>query len=100
LVDSGASLSIFRAEVADLVGIDIESGRRTLLTGVGGRIVGYVHELELIVAGVAFPWQVAFSRELQVSLSLLGRQDCFQHFFITFDEMAREVIFIPREESR
>lgn len=99
LVDSGASLSIFRAEVADLLGIDIESGRRTLLTGVGGRILGYVHQLELIVAGVTFPCQVAFSRELHISLNLLGRQDCFQHFFVIFDEMTQEVIFIPREES-
>ena len=38
LIDSGATVSIFRAEVADALGIEIEKGKQLYLGGVGGNI--------------------------------------------------------------
>lgn len=86
LVDSGATVSIFGEETANSLGIDIEKGNKIILGGVGGRIVGYVHNLRMRIAGREFFCPVVFSREYLVSFNLLGRQGFFDQFLITFDE--------------
>jgi hypothetical protein len=86
LVDSGATISIFREDIAEQLGLVIEDGKETFLGGVGGRIKGYVHKLEIEVAGKRFPCPVVFSREYTVSFNLLGREAFFEQFRIIFEE--------------
>ena len=50
LVDSGANISIFGADVAKSLGVDIESGKRIHLSGVGGKIAGFEHVVEMEIA--------------------------------------------------
>ena len=54
LIDSGANISIFGEEIAQLLGIEIERGRKIYLGGVGGRIMGYIHKLKMETAGKTF----------------------------------------------
>lgn len=42
LVDSGASYSIFRAEIADYLGIPVESGHRLYFQGIKAKNLGYL----------------------------------------------------------
>ena len=63
LLDSGASISIFKPEIAESLGLDIEKGKTTYLGGVGGRIKGYIHELQLDIAGKLLKVPVVFSYE-------------------------------------
>ena len=86
LLDSGATISIFGKEVAETLGIEVERGEKTILGGVGGRIVGYVHKLRLRVAGKDFVCPIVFSREYLVSFNLLGREEFFKRFRIIFEE--------------
>jgi len=86
LVDSGATVSIFREDVAEQLGITIESGKETFLGGVGGRIKGYVHRLDIEIAGKKFLCPVVFSHEYMVSFNLLGREAVFKKFKIIFEE--------------
>lgn len=86
LVDSGATVSIFRADVALNVGLEIEKGTEIYLGGVGGHIKGYQHEVQIEVAGKKFACPIVFSREYLVSFNLLGRQKLFKMFKITFEE--------------
>lgn len=86
LIDSGANISIFNNEAAVSVGIQIEDGEQVSLSGVGGRIVGYIHQLHLEVADKKFLCPVVFSREYHVSFNLLGREAFFTQFTITFEE--------------
>ncbi len=45
-IDSGAVVSLLRKSVADLLGVELESGRHIEVTSVGGgKTVVYVHEL-------------------------------------------------------
>lgn len=94
LIDSGASISIFRTETATTLGISIESGVKTILGGVGGKIVGYVHKLPIEVAGKKFICPIVFSRDYLVSFNLLGREAFFEQFQITFDEKHRRLSLI------
>lgn len=91
LIDSGASFSVFRQEIAEHLGIVIEKGKSLYLEGVGGRILGYAHPIQLAVGGKKFICPIVFSKEFSVSLNLLGRETFFQHFRITFDEKIKVV---------
>lgn len=92
LVDSGASYSVFRSEVADYLGINIEKGKPMYLEGIGGRILGYMHNLLVYIGNRLFKCKVVFSRELTISFNILGRDNFFMPFLITFCEKAKEVI--------
>lgn len=91
LVDSGANISVFRQEIADCLGLQIELGEEILLHGLGGRVIGYIHDVTMIVEQVSFTCKVVFSRELTVGLNIIGRQDVFERFSITFDERNKEL---------
>jgi len=92
LIDSGANISVFREEIAECLEIVIEDGDEILLQGLGGRIVGYIHELRVRVDDEEFPCKVVFSKELTVGLNILGREGFFEYFQVTFNEAAKEVI--------
>lgn len=86
LVDSGATVSVLREDVAEQLGLVIEDGKETYLGGIGGRIKGYVHKLEVEVVGKKFLCPIVFSREYTVSFNLLGREAFFKRFRIIFEE--------------
>ncbi len=86
LIDSGATISVFKDEVAEQLEIEIESGKEIYLGGVGGRIKGYIHELNLEIVGKKLFCPVVFSREYLVSFNLLGREAVFNQFKIIFEE--------------
>lgn len=91
LVDSGASFSVFRAEIIEYLGVPLERGTRLYLEGIGGRILGYRHHLKARVGEKRFLFTVVFSQELSVSFNLLGRDNFFRQFRVTFDERERRV---------
>jgi hypothetical protein len=91
LVDSGASFSVFRAEVLEYLGLPLVKGERVYLEGIGGRILGYRHRLPVVVGTTAFALTIVFSQELAVSFNLLGRDNFFQRFLVTFNERGRLV---------
>ncbi|OGK25304.1 hypothetical protein A3F58_02385 [Candidatus Roizmanbacteria bacterium RIFCSPHIGHO2_12_FULL_37_9b] len=86
LVDSGASISVFTTEVAKQLDIKVEKGKETYLGGVGGRIKGYIHNLQLKISKKEITAPVIFSHEYLVSFNLLGRDGVFKHFRIQFEE--------------
>lgn len=86
LIDSGATISVFKVEVAKQLEINIEKGEEIYLGGVGGRIKGYIHKLELKIANNKFLCPVVFSYEYLVSLNLLGRAEFFKRYRIIFEE--------------
>lgn len=94
LVDSGASFSVFRPEIAEYLGINIEKGKKLYLEGIGGRILGYLHNIFTEVAGKKFRCKIIFSYEFKVSFNLIGRDNFFQYFLITFDEKNKKLILV------
>lgn len=95
LVDSGASFSVFRAEILEYLGVPLSDGTQVYLEGIGGRILGYQHRIAARVGPRHFPLTVVFSRELAVSFNLLGRDNFFWQFRVGFDERRRLVQLLP-----
>lgn len=91
LIDSGATVSIFKEDVAELLEIKIENGKEIFLGGVGGRIKGYLHKIEVEIAAKQIIIPIVFSFEYTVSLNLLGRDSFFDKFLITFAERDKQL---------
>ena len=87
LVDSGANLCIFNADVGRALGIEIEKGEKLILSGIAGKITSFVHKIKLNIEGEEMEVEAAFTDELAVSINLLGRKDLFERFSITFDDL-------------
>lgn len=61
LVDSGADSSMFNAQFAQALGIDLNKGRTSSTRGIGGFIPVWYFNIHLSVYGMRFAANVAFS---------------------------------------
>jgi len=96
LVDSGAGMSLFDLDVAKELGVPLRKGGGIDLSGVGGRIHGYIHTVTFSIGRLTFKAPVVFSGEFDVGVNLLGRKGVFEHFLVTFDEKKKRTIFRER----
>ena len=93
-VDSGAFISIFTLNEAAGLGLDYLKGQETFVTvGDGGLIPVYVHNLLMQVGPSVISANVGFSPRLGVGFNLLGRQDLFMNFDVTFSDSRKMVYF-------
>lgn len=98
LVDSGATMSVFDASLAEMLGIhDLEEGEAIGFEGVSGHsIVGYLHEVTLELGGVRLPpIGVAFSRDFpDRAVNILGQQGFFEMCPIKFTYRRKEIAIV------
>lgn len=94
-VDSGATYSIFRAEIAsEILGIEIDKGKRLYVAvGDGSLITVYLHKIMIDLAGKVFKATIGFSKQLGIGFNIIGRKDIFDSFIITFNEKEKYVEF-------
>ena len=93
IVDSGASISIFKSDIAKVIGINLKDGEKRIFQGASAKLIGYVHHLTMFINGHKIACRVAFSDDLQTSFNLLGRETIFDKFLITFDEKDKKILF-------
>jgi len=85
MVDSGASDCIFHQSIGTSKGIKVESGRKEIRNGIGGKQEVWIHPVQLYVgASEMIEINAAFAKDLPLA-GLLGRIGFFEHFKITFD---------------
>ena len=96
-VDSGAFLSILSVNEAAGLGLDYRKGKETLVTvGDGSLIPVYVHRLPIHIGSVELTARIGFSPRLGIGFNLLGRQDIFTRFDVTFSDSRQRVLFSLR----
>jgi hypothetical protein len=79
------------------MGLRYERGQAIyVLVGDGSAIPVYLHRLPIRIGAAQLTAQIGFSPRLGVGFNLLGRQDIFTHFDVTFSDATRRVIFRPR----
>ena len=61
------------------------------MTGVSGRLLVYVHQLNISIGGRTVPRKIGVSDERTTSHNLLSRQGFFENFKITFDETNHKI---------
>jgi len=86
LVDSGADSCLFPKDVADVLGIDVRSGKQVFYTGIGGhQVLFYFHEIEIFVGKYKFKTMAGFANSGIGTTALLGQRGFFENFKVTFD---------------
>lgn len=91
-IDSGATVSLLRRSVAELLGFRLESGQRIDVTGVGGsKTTAFVHELQTRLDDKWPLFTIPFAISSVESVpNLLGRLGVFDQFQVDFDASLRE----------
>lgn len=86
LVDSGADLCLFPSKIGEILGIDVDTGRREQIGGIAETpIVAYVHTVRLIVRGLSgVDVEAGFTESRGIRTGLLGRSGFFDKYRITF----------------
>ena len=93
-VDSGASYSIFHADICEDLGIELESGKEGFISMADrSQIKIYMHNIRVKIAEKEFTAAIGFSRHLGIGFNIIGRLDVFNKFKICFDEEENLVEF-------
>ena len=89
-VDSGASWTIFHADVAELLNLKLSpKNRRYMSLGNGNVIPVLLHRIRVRFAGAEFTVPVGFSDTLRVGFNLMGRAGFFDRFVMSFNDRAQ-----------
>ncbi len=99
LIDSGADICIFDAEIGEAIGIDIESGEVHEVGGVTGEKQPYFsHVVTMTVGGWPYTIEVGFSRHLaKMGHGLVGQKGFFEQFKVQFDLQKEEIELKPHQ---
>ncbi|MEE9118408.1 MAG: hypothetical protein V3U02_07430 [Calditrichia bacterium] len=98
-VDSGASYSIFHADVAEILGLVYTNGEKNYMTvGDGAQIPVYSHDMKVRFIDKEFTAKIGFSNELGIGFDILGREGFFDRFVVCFDDRERILKFIETNE--
>ncbi len=98
-IDSGADLSLFRRNDADLLGLSLTQGEYHPIMGVGRTCIpAYIHTIKIRIGDTELNTKAAFADSDEVP-RLLGRTDIFTHFKITFNEQKLEITFQTHTEQ-
>ncbi|HEY4489538.1 MAG TPA: hypothetical protein VJA87_03625 [Candidatus Paceibacterota bacterium] len=95
LVDSGADLCIFSAEIGELLNINVTKGEPKEVFGVGGKAsIYYLHPVEIIVGGWPKKITAGFMPDVAgrvMPYGIVGQKGFFEHFTVKFDLAKEEV---------
>lgn len=100
IIDSGASVSVFPKQDADLLGIRLPSGKATMIQGVSGTpLRGWEHRLTIRCGDDMFRCPTVFL-EGEHTPRILGRLGVFDRYTIIFEEYARRTGLFPGRKTR
>lgn len=99
LVDSGADLCIFDAQIGEILGIDIASGYRQEVAGItGAKEVYYIHKVTIKIGGWPYDIPVGFLPNIaRLGYGVVGQKGFFENFLVKFDLRKEEIELIPQK---
>lgn len=95
LLDSGASISVFRPEIARALRLPHQKQDSLRLGTPSGSVDIGVAEVEIAVERTRFLAQIGFSSAYAARFNILGREGFFHRFSICFNEMMKTVFMFP-----
>ena len=95
LVDSGADLCIFDAEIGEAIGINVKSGAPREVFGVGGKSsFYYLHNVSIDVGGWEYHIEAGFMPNVAghvMPYGVVGQKGFFEHFKAIFEQVNEEI---------
>lgn len=102
LIDTGADLSVIHAEIAEILDIDLKTGRRHQFGGITGKGIGYIHTLNLEIGGnIFYKIPVSFSEDIAPQgHGILGHEGLFDKIKLIFELGKKQIEIIPKEYKK
>ena len=95
LVDSGADICIFLAEIGEALGLNVKSGKAQEVFGIGGKAsIYYLHKVTVKVGGWPYEIEVGFMPNVSghiMQYGVVGQKGFFDIFTVKFDLLKSEV---------
>lgn len=95
LVDSGADMCLFHAEIAEAIGVDIKNGEKREVFGVGGKAsIYYWHKIIIEVGGWEYEIEAGFLPSVagnSIPYGVVGQVGFFEFFKVIFNYSSGEV---------
>lgn len=96
LIDSGADICLFNAEIGEAIGIEIKKGKIKEVFGIGGKAsFYYLHRVKIEVGGYEYEIDAGFMPSISGSLGMpygvVGQNGFFEHFKVIFDKSKEEI---------
>jgi hypothetical protein len=95
LLDSGASVSVFRPEIAEALKLPRKARTSFSLGTADGHVDIGVARIGVDVDATSFNANIGFSEKYAANFNILGREGIFTRFSICFNEIMRTVIMVP-----
>ena len=97
LIDSGADYCFFHKEIAEVLGIEVEKGKRLEVAGVTGKkSIAYFHHVDLYIGGYKYKLYCGFSSSISpYGFGILGQNGFFNLFVVKFDFRKEEIEIKP-----
>lgn len=98
LVDTGADISIFDAELAEPLGIKLYAGAEYPFSGIVGGSYGYRHNVNLEIGGTLFPnVPIIFTATIAPEgYGILGHEGLFNKVRLVFEYGKKEMKIVPK----
>ncbi len=100
LIDSGASISVFRPEIARALRLPHASREKQSLSTADGKVGIGVAKVAVQVEQTNFNANIGFTDKYAASFNILGREGFFGRFSICFNEIMKTVILVPLGRKR
>lgn len=93
LVDSGADICIFDAQIGELLGLNIKLGRKEIVSGITGYAESYyIHQVTMRIGGWPYVIEAGFLPNINSSgYGVVGQKGFFDHFIVKFDLLREEI---------
>jgi hypothetical protein len=95
VVDSGADLCIFDAEIGEALGLDVKKGIPKEVFGVGGKAsIYFLHRVDVEVGGWTYKIDAGFMPNVAGRIfqyGIVGQKGFFENFIVKFDLLKEEV---------
>ena len=93
LVDSGADVCIFDAQIGELLGISMLDGEPRKVSGITGVAeTQYIHDVTIIVGGWSYKIRAGFLPNIaSLGYGVVGQRGFFDNFIVKFDLIKEEI---------
>lgn len=99
LLDSGASISVFKPEIARALGMPRKRKSLVHLGTANGGVDIEITKVEIMVGETRFKSKIGFSDKYSAQFNILGREGFFHRFSVCFNEIMKTVILVPIKRS-
>ena len=101
LIDSGADECIFDAQLAEILGIDVQKGAKRMVGGITGKEQPYYsHQITISIGGWEYETKAGFMPHMPgFGYGVLGQRGFFENFTVKFNYSKLEIELNPKVKN-